>query len=51
MKKDRETLEKIKQIVKEVSDKHHEQLNLSSEAARDILAKKILEFCKKDLDM
>mgnify|MGYP003979827347 FL=1 len=51
MKTDEDTLEKIKKIVKEVSDNHHEQFNLSSEAAQEILAKKILEFCKKDLNM
>ena len=51
METDKETLEKIKKIVKEVSDSHHEQFNLSSEAAREILAKKILEFCKKDPNM
>ncbi len=51
MKTDEEILEKIKKIVKEVSDRNHEQFNLSSEAAQEILAKKILEFCKKDLEM
>jgi hypothetical protein len=51
MKTDKETLEKIKAMVKQISDNHHEQFNLSSEAAQEILSKKILEFCKKDLDM
>ena len=51
MKKEEEILEKIKKIVKEVSDNNHEQFNLSSEVAREILAKKILDFCKKDLEI
>ena len=51
MKNDEETLEKIRAMIKQISDDHHEQFNLAAEAAQKILAEKILEFCKKDLDM
>jgi len=51
MKNDEETLEKIRAMVKQVSDEHHQQFNLASEAAQNILAEKFLEFCKKDLDI